>query len=632
MAHESFEDQEVAKLLNESFVAIKVDREERPDVDNIYMAVCIRVNGSGGWPLTIFMTPDKQPFFAGTYFPKSTMLALLPRVSHIWKTQRKQLLNDAAQIIASLEQAFTPTAAPDKTLTENAFRQLARQFDRKYGGFGRRPKFPSPHNLMFLLRYWRRTQNQEALAMVEQTLTSMRQGGLYDHVGFGFHRYSTDERWFLPHFEKMIYDQAMLTMAYIEAYQATGNPLFRQTAEEILAYCLRDMQSPAGGFYSAQDADSEGEEGKFYLWSAAQLRSLLSSADADLVIQMFQVEAAGNFYDEASSRKTGLNLLHLGKSWGEIARNLKLSEGDLSDRWAKIRDQLWKEREKRTHPHKDDKILSDWNGLMIAALSKASQAFGDARYHKAAQRAADFVLNTMRKNGRLFHRYRDGEVAIIAYLDDYAFMVAGLLELYEACFDVKYLKAAIELNEMAIKHFWDERQGGFYFTADDNEALLVRQKEIYDGAIPSGNSVAMHNLLRLARLTGKTELEARATQISKLFSSAVAQAPSGYCQFLCGVEFGLGPAYEIVIVGSLEEQDTQSLVRKLYRHFIPHKAVLLKPIGAQGDALSQIIPLIEHYRTMQGKATVYVCQSYTCQKPTTDAIEMIKQLGMEAKK
>ncbi|MDH5715699.1 MAG: thioredoxin domain-containing protein, partial [Candidatus Aminicenantes bacterium] len=428
MEKESFEDPEIASMMNEAFICIKVDREERPDIDRIYMTVCQMMTGSGGWPLTIIMTPDKKPFFAATYIPRPSrlgrlgMMELIPRIQELWKSKKGEVMSSAEQITQHLTQISIHAAGEPlgEAALEMAYRRLSRVFDERYGGFGRAPKFPTPHNLTFLLRYWKRTGEQKALRMVEKTLQSMRLGGIYDHVGFGFHRYSTDSRWLLPHFEKMLYDQALLVMAYTEAYQATRKEEYRHTVREILDYVMRDMTAPEGGFYSAEDAESEGEEGKFYLWTEEEIRQLLPGEESDLIVRIFNIEKDGNFAEEATGRRTGSNILYLRKSLHETASDMKISPEELERDFQKARQKLFAARHKRVHPHKDDKILTDWNGLMIAALARASSAFDEPQYAEATRRAADFILARMRDSkGKLYHRYRDGETAIPAYLDDY---------------------------------------------------------------------------------------------------------------------------------------------------------------------------------------------------------------------
>jgi hypothetical protein len=641
MAHESFEDPEVARLLNEVFVCIKVDREERPDIDNIYMRVCQMMTGSGGWPLTILMTPDKKPFFAGTYIPREShhgrlgMLDLIPRIKEVWDTQHADILKSADQITARLNQLSQGSTGNelDKSTLKTAYEQLSGRFSEQYGGFGNAPKFPSPQNLLFLLRYWQSTNDEKALRMVVKTLQSMKEGGIYDHIGFGFHRYSTDSHWLVPHFEKMLYDQAMLAIAYIEAYQATGKKEFKETAKEIFTYVLRDMTDTKGGFYSAEDADSEGVEGKFYVWTEDEIRKVLKGEEADLIVNVYNIDKTGNFRDEASGENTGANILHLEKTLTEIAFKNKTSVDELIERVKTARQKLFTARNKRIHPHKDDKILTDWNGLMIAALAKGAQVCNEPQYADAAKRAADFILTDMRRqDGRILHRYRDGHTAILANVDDYAFLIWGLLELYETIFDVHYLQTALDLNNEMIKHFWDEQDGGFYFTADDAEELIARQKEIYDGAIPSGNSVAVLNLFRLARITANSDLEDKANKIMLAFSKDVKSVPSGYTQMMVGLGFGIGPSYEIVIVGNPQAKDTKEMLNALRKYFIPNKVVLLRPSDQEEPDIIRLAKFTEYQSSFDGKATAYVCLDYACKMPVTDAEEMLKLLNVSSGK
>jgi hypothetical protein len=635
MEHESFEDAEVARLMNEAFVSIKVDREERPDLDHVYMAVCQMITGGGGWPLNVILTPDKRPFFAGTYFPRESrfgrlgMVDLAPRIKELWRTQREEVLNSASKVMLALRQvpeAF-PGQLPGKEVLDAAYRQLAERFDQVRGGFGQAPKFPTPHNMLFLLRYWKRTGESKALEMVEKTLQAMRSGGIYDHVGFGFHRYATDSEWLVPHFEKMLYDQAMLVIAYTEAFQATGKPEYATTAQEILTYVLRDMTAPNGGFYSAEDADSEGVEGKFYVWNLEEIYSVLDPDEADLVKRVLNTKPSGNFAEEATGRLTGSNILHLEAPLSRVASELKLPRDEVAQRLEKARKKLFDAREKRIHPHKDDKILTDWNGLMIAALSKAAQAFDQPEYADAATKAADFILQTMcDPNGRLLHRFRDSEAALAAHVDDYAFLIWGLLELYEAGFDVHYLQRALALNNDFMDHFWDADGGGFYFTADDAEELLVRNKEFYDGATPSGNSVAALNLLRLARITANVNLEERAELLARAFSANIRQFPSAYTQMLVALEFIVGPSYEVVIAGPSGTDDTQSMLRELRRVFVPGKVVLLRPTDVDSPAIIKLAAYTAQLVSLDSKTTAYVCANYQCELPTTKSDKMLELL------
>jgi len=637
MAHESFEHPEVARLMNEVFVSIKVDREERPDIDNVYMSACQVMTGSGGWPLSIIMTPDKKPFFAATYIPREGrfglvgMMELIPHIRELWATRQVEALNLSDEISAVLQQTSQdkPGEKLDEATLELAYEQLAKRFDKQHAGFSSAPKFPTPHNLLFLLRYWKRSGNQAVLGMVEKTLQAMRRGGIYDHVGFGFHRYSTDSQWLVPHFEKMLYDQAMLAMAYTEAYQATGKEDYGKTAREILTYVLRDMTAPEGGFCSAEDADSEGEEGKFYLWTQEELRQALGSEEVDFVAKVFNIEKDGNFAEQATGKKSGVNILHLKKTLGELASDLNLSQQDLQSHLEGIRQKLFAYREKRIHPMKDDKILTDWNGLMIAALSKGAQAFDEPEYAEVACRAVDFILENMREpDGRLLHRYRDGQTGVQANLDDYAFLVWGLIELYEAIFNAKYLKVALELTGDMVRHFWDEDGGGLYLTPDDGESLLVRKKEIYDGAIPSGNSVAMLNLLRLGRITATSDLDEKAARIGSAFSGSVKQLPSAYTQLMIALDFGIGPCYEVVIAGNTQAKDTKAMVRALRTRFLPNKVVLLNPVERESPEIAKLAEFTRNQWSINGRATAYVCMNYNCKLPTTDIDKMLQLLNM----
>ncbi len=634
MAHESFEDPQVAKLMNEVFVSIKVDKEERPDIDKIYMTVCQLMTNSGGWPLTIIMTPDKKPFFAGTYFPKESrfgrvgLVDLINRVKELWRDKKDEIYKTSDQITTALLDITVenPGLKLDEKTLQKAFNNLGSRFDEKNGGFGSAPKFPTPHNFLFLLRFWKRTGNGDALRMVEKTLQAMRNGGIYDHVGFGFHRYSTDARWLVPHFEKMLYDNALLALAYLEVYQATKNPFYSKTAIEIFTYILRDMTSPEGGFYSAEDADSEGEEGKFYIWTPREIDDLLDKDEADLIKKVFNIEEAGNYLEEASKKKTGSNILHLKESLSSLAKELNFEEQDLRVKLEEFRAKLFNIRVKRIHPHKDDKILTDWNGLMIAALARGAEILCEPLYLKAAEKAAKFILANLRKpNRRLLHRYRNGSKEIDAYLDDYAFFIWGLLELYESTFDNFYLKTAIELNKAQIDHFWDNNIGGFFFTADDGEQLLVRQKDIYDGAIPSGNSVSMLNLLKLAQLTWNHDLEQKADYLSRVFAESVNNNTSAYSYLMVAIDFAVGPTYTLVIAGDTTSEDTKEMLNAIREKFIPNKSLIFLPTNQSSPEIIDIAEFAKYYEKVDGKTAAYVCINQTC-KPATNQINKMLEL------
>ena len=637
MEKESFEDEHVAKILNDNFVSIKVDREERPDVDSIYMTVCQMMTQSGGWPLTIIMTPQKQPFFAGTYFPKSGkfgrpgLLDILNQVVELWKNEQKEILDSAAKITSHLQQ-FSSNVPMDYNAEEliiRAFDIFDNSFDKTYGGFGKAPKFPSSHNLLFLLRYWKRSNDKLALDMVEETLQKLRLGGIWDYLGFGFHRYSTDREWLVPHFEKMLYDQALLTLAYIEAFQATRNSNYKETAERILEYVMRDMTSHEGGFYSAEDADSEGVEGKFYVWIKEEIEQLLDEPNASLFIEFSNITQEGNFFDESSKEKTGLNILYTRTILEDLSSKYDMSKSELNSRFEKIRKQLFDHRKGRIHPFKDDKILTDWNGLMIAAFATAGRVFSNESYIASAIKAADFILKEMKDDeGKLLHRYRDGDKSIVGNLDDYVFMIWGLLELHETTFEAKYLKESLNLVDKILQHFWDNENGGFFFTPDFGEELLVREKQIYDGAIPSGNSVAMLILLKLGRLISNPEFENKANMLAKIFAQQVQKIPNAYSFFLLGLDYALGPSYEIVIVGSAENKETQIMIAKLREHYLPNKVVLLKEPNTESD-VTELNELLKEYKMIDNKPTVYVCQEFVCKKPTNDIETMLEQLRIE---
>jgi uncharacterized protein YyaL (SSP411 family) len=623
MEKESFEDDEVASLMNDVFVSIKVDREERPDIDSIYMALCQAMTGSGGWPLNLILTQDKRPFHAMTYIPKENrfgrtgMMELIPRIKQLWDSNRNMVEEAADRNLNALDTGSSAGEKPGVDILHQAYEHILGMFDEEHGGFGHAPKFPTPHNLMFLLRYWKRTGDKMALMMVEKTLSAMRNGGIYDHIGFGFHRYSVDPGWLVPHFEKMLYDQAMLAMAYIEAYQATGKEDYKKTGSEILTYVMRDMTSREGGFFSGEDADSEGDEGKFYLWTKNEICQVLRDEENELINKIFNVKENGNFPD--GNRR---NILYLSKPVPEVSdfTAVKLERSIESSR-----DKLFKAREKRIHPGKDDKILTDWNGLMIAALAKASQAFDEPGYSKAAKKAADFILSKMRKEkSGFFHRYRDGEAAISGFLDDYSFFIWGLLELYEATFDIHYLKAAIELNEDLLTHFWDNRAGGFFITSDDARNILIRKKDIYDGAVPSGNSVSMLNLIRLGRIKADPELERKAEAIGQAFSGVIELAPAGYAMFMSSLDFALGPSYEIVIAGDLQADDTKEMLKALRKEFLPNKVVIFRP--DEESEITRISKYTKNLSSRKGKATAYVCRNLRCILPVTEPGKMLELL------
>jgi len=561
------------------------------------------------------------------------LMELLPKVAEIWQNDRENVQKSAEQITDLLADRGNPNPgdALDKSILDKTRNLLAEMYDPQYGGFGQAPKFPTPHMLAFLLRRYHHNEDAQALAMVEKTLTRMRFGGIHDHIGFGFHRYSTDGQWLVPHFEKMLYDQALLAMAYTETYQATGKELYARTVREIFAYILRDMTSKEGGFYSAEDADSEGVEGKFYLWTLPQIQEIIGKNETEIFKKIYNLEDTGNFKSQEAAQTAGSNILHLKKTLPDSAAELGVPEKQLLQRLEKNREQLFRIRKKRVHPFKDDKILTDWNGLMIAALAKAGLVLDEPRYTSAAVKTADFIMRKLRdKNGRLLKRYRKGNAGLPAHLNDYAFVVWGLLELYQAGFKTIYLQEAIRLNDQMIKHFWDPQSGGLFMTADDGEKLLIRNKEIYDGAIPSGNSVAALNLLRLGHMTGRQDYLQKAESIGKAFSGSVNRYPPGHTHLMVAVEYALYPNYEVVIAGKPGAKDTRAMLTALRQPFLPGKIVLLRPADKKEAAeIIRMAPYTEFMVPKNGRATAYVCTEFVCKLPTTEISQMLANLQVE---
>jgi uncharacterized protein YyaL (SSP411 family) len=622
MEHECFEDPQVADLMNQNFISVKVDREERPDIDGLYMTVAQMLTGRGGWPLTIVMGPDQRPFFATTYVPKHGnygrlgMLELIPKIAEVWSTRREEVKSSSESIVQALRGASENRAGGsplEESILRRTYEELSAQFDRQNGGFGSAPKFPSPHNLLFLLRYSLRSGDQRALEMVEKTLTEMRRGGIYDHIGCGFHRYSTDARWRVPHFEKMLYDQAMLSLAYVETYQATGKEFYADTSKQILAYVLRDMRIPEGGFASAEDADSEGEEGKFYTWRYGELSSVLEPAELSRLEELYDLQPKGNHQEEASGVPTGTNILYMrpGHSF--------LSEA--------LRSKLLEQRSLRVRPLKDDKVLTGWNGLMIAALARSGAVLGEPSYIEAAAGATRFIWERLRTpEGRLLRRYRGGKAGISAYAEDYAYLIWGLIELYQGTFESVYLRRAAELADLFIEDFWDEQAGGFYLTGDGAEQLLVRQRNDTDGALPSAGSVALFDLLKLGRMLQNPGYEEIAAALIRSASVFVESSPVAFTFLLSALDFQIGPSYEVVIAGDPSAADTRQMIRELRRAFIPNKVVLFRPAGLERPDIAELAPFTLAQTSVDGRATAYVCRDYACQLPVTDSNEMLQSL------
>jgi len=654
MEHESFEVPEVAQVINKYFIPIKVDREERPDIDNIYMSAVMAITGRGGWPLTVLLTPDKQPFFGGTYFPPKSkwgspgLLDIMESVHEAWTNKREELIQSGESLTQSLKERAAQ-GGEKGTLTETvlatAFRQFEQMYDSHYGGFGSAPKFPTSHNLSFLLRYWKRAGDAKALAMVEHTLVQMAQGGMYDHIGGGFHRYATDQEWQIPHFEKMLYDQAILARTYLEAYQITKNDFYGRIAREIFDYVLRDMQHTEGGFYSAEDADSldpdeyagmtpdptqahAKKEGSFYLWRHDEINGVLGSDDAKIFNYHFGIKPGGNAHADPQGEFTGKNIIFVEKTLDETAGYFKRGVSDIQVSLRRSQEKLFEVRERRPRSHLDDKVLVDWNGLMISSLAFGGRVLNEPRYTQAAETAAQFVLeNLVNEEGRLLHRYRDGEAAIPGTIEDYAFFVNGLLDLYEATFQIEYLKRGIDLAEGMVSLFWDEADGGFFFTANDAEKLLFRQKEIYDGAIPSGNSIAALVLVRLSRLTLQEPWEKKLEVLFEIFAGQIAGRPSGHAQMMTAFDFAIGPSREIVIAASSENANVNEMVKEIYGRFIPNKVILLRPVtGQEADSIVQISPFVENQLPIENQTTAYVCENHVCKLPVRELTRFQKLL------
>ncbi|MGM0501867.1 MAG: thioredoxin domain-containing protein [Bacillota bacterium] len=606
MEKESFEDQEVAKILNQNFVAIKVDREERPDVDNIYMEVCQVLTGRGGWPLTIIMTPEKEPFFAGTYFPKESkrgmpgLIDILTSVVEKWESDRASLIQQGQQLVQQLirqernpSEEVSPAAAEE--LLEQGFESLKYSFDNQHGGFGAAPKFPRPHNLLFLLRYSKAKEDEQSLEMVKKTLDSMCRGGIYDQIGYGFSRYSTDKKWLVPHFEKMLYDNALLAITYLEAYQKTEEEDYRVVAQQILEYLLRDMQDSEGGFYSAEDADSEGEEGKFYLWSQEEIKEVLGAEKGQEFCDYYDITAEGNF--EGSNIP---NLIAITESVQKI-----------DQKFSSAKRKLFAYREQRVRPAKDDKILTGWNGLMIAALALAARVLDQEQYQEEAKRAVQFIEDKLiREDGRLLARYRDGEADYLAYLQDYAFLIWGLIELYQSSFKEQYLELAVSLNQDLIDLFWDQDVGGLYLYGSDGEKLITRPKKVYDGALPAGNSIAALNFWRLAQLTENSALLSKLEEQLKFFYYQIKEKPAAHTAALLSF-FYLQDSGQEIVINNRNDGKTEQFLAVINSRYLPFSTLALKQANDK----------------QQKSSTVQICQNFSCQTPLSEEKELRKSLS-----
>lgn len=617
MAHESFEDEEVAKIINDNFIAIKVDREERPDVDSVYMTVCQALTSHGGWPLTIIMTPDQKPFFAGTYFPKNSkynmpgLTDILYSIITYWSDDRNKLISMSEGILSELTQYFegetNKTKLTSKTL-ENGYNQLSRAFDKNYGGFGGAPKFPTPHKIMFLLRYYESHKDIKALEMAETTLECMYRGGIFDHIGFGFSRYSTDNKWLIPHFEKMLYDNALLIMAYLEGYEITKNELYKEVAIKALEYVFRELRNEQGGFYCAEDADSEGEEGKYYVFNPPEIIKVLDEEDGMYFNEYFDITPKGNFE---------------GKSIPNLLKNNDYNK--TNDKIGYLSEQILQYRSERLKLHKDDKILTSWNGLMIAALGKAYKVLEDIRYLEYAKKAVNFIFdNLIDENKRLLARYRDEEARHKAYLDDYTFLCFGLIELYESSFDIMFLKKAIDLNKDMINFFWDKEKHGFFLYGEDSEKLIAKPKELFDGAMPSGNSVAAYNLIRLARITGDSYLEEMAEKQLNFICGAIFSEEINHSFFLMAASYALDEGRELVCI--IKDKSDEEQIKDLLSEIPNFNLTTIIKSSDNKEEIEKLIPFIKEYDYVNGKSTYYLCKGKSCLAPVNDIDELRKLL------
>ena len=620
MEHESFENEKIAALMNELFVSIKVDREERPDLDEIYMNAVQMLTGRGGWPMTMFLTPDRKPFYGGTYFPPEDRQGMpgFPRVlmgvSQAYRERPADVEKSVAQILSALQrmsesQETTKTFSP--TIIADGAEKIGRAYDADNGGLGQAPKFPNAGVYELFLRSYSRSKNEKFLEMVVHTLTKMAEGGIYDHLGGGFHRYSVDAKWLVPHFEKMLYDNAQLVRIYAHAHTITREPLFKSVVNETVDYLLREMLHPEGGFYATQDADSEGEEGKFFVWTEDEVNQLLGEEDGEIFCRMYDVGKPGNFEDKS--------ILHPILSVDQTSKLFRKDPSEIATLAARAKQKLFLERERRIKPFRDEKIITAWNGLMLSGLAEAIKLFRNPAWIEAAKRTVDFIFSKMFRDGFLLHTYKDGQGKLLGYLDDYAFFAVGLLDLYEALFERSYLDRALKLTDIMLREFWDERDGGFYFTGKSHEQLISRAKPIFDASIPSGNAMATQLMLRLYHLSGNDQYRSSAEKVLRSYYDTMESQPFGFAHLFCALDLYLEGAKEIIIVGNPADADLKALMAEVSSLYLPNKVVQL---AAPGTALAEISPLLQGKTQIDGRATVYVCQNFTCSAPVTTAGEL----------
>ena len=620
MEHESFENEKIAALMNDLFVSIKVDREERPDLDEIYMNAVQMLTGRGGWPMTVFLTPEGKPFYGGTYFPPEDRQGMpgfsriLTGVAQAYREKPQDVERSVEQILSALKRMSESheskaTFSPD-AIAESA-EQISRAYDSDHGGLGRAPKFPNAGVYELFLRYYHQSKNQRFLEMVTHTLTKMAQGGIYDHLGGGFHRYSVDEKWLVPHFEKMLYDNAQLLRIYAQLYCVTGNDLFKNVTEETADYLLREMLHSEGGFYSTQDADSEGEEGKFFIWSPQEINSIIGEEAGEIFARIYDVSDFGNF--------EGKNILHPILSFEQAS---KLFRKDVKEIAAIIADgklKLFQEREKRIKPFRDEKIITSWNGLMLSGLAEAIKIAPQKAYVESANRTVEFIFSKIFRDGHLLHSYKDGKAKLLGYLDDYAFLAVGLLDLYETTFDRTQFERAIKLADTMLSEFWDEKDGAFFYTGKSHEQLISRAKPVFDASIPSGNSMATHLLLRLHHLTGREDYLKRAETVLRSYYDAMMSQPFGFAHMLCSLDLYLRKPKEIVVIGNREDTNVTELVSRIHSVYLPNKSLQL---AGPDQSLEKVSPLLQGKTQLDGKPTVYVCHNFTCSAPVTSWEEL----------
>jgi len=620
MERESFEDEKIAALMNELFVSIKVDREERPDLDEIYMNAVQMLTGRGGWPMTMFLTPDGKPFYGGTYFPPEDRQGMpgfpkiLMGVSQAYRERHADVEKSVTQILAALqrmseshptERKFPPGIIGDSS------EKIARAYDSDHGGLGQAPKFPNAGVYELFLRHFHQSKSERYLEMVTHTLVNMAQGGIYDHLGGGFHRYSVDAKWLVPHFEKMLYDNAQLLRIYSQAYMIIQEPLFKSVVEETVGYLLREMLHSEGGFYSTQDADSEGEEGKFFVWTTDEISRLIGAENSEIFCRIYDVSDEGNFEEK--------NILHPILTIEQASKLFRKDRAEIDALVANAKQKLFTEREKRIKPFRDEKIIAAWNGLALSGLAEAIKVFNPTACIDAVNRTIEFVFRKMFRDGFLLHTYKDGQAKLLGYLDDYAFVAIGLLDVYEAIFDRSALERSIQLTDIMVREFWDEKDGGFFYTGKSHEQLISRMKPVFDGSVPSGNALATQLLLRLFHITGDDDYRKRAEKVLRSYYDAMESQPFGFAHMLCALDFYLNKPKEVVLVGNKSDPETAALVKEIHKLYLPNKVVqLVDP----NQALEKISPLLQGKSQIDGKPTAYVCYDFTCSAPVTTWTEL----------